>query len=165
MIKIGIISDTHMPGRGRKLPESLIESFRGVDAILHAGDWLTMDVYEQLAALAPTDGVSGNGDGDDIVRRFGWKKLLEIGGVRIGIVHGHEGPGKTTPERALLAFRGERPDLIVFGHSHIPYHQREGPTLLFNPGSPTDKRRQPHGSYGIVTIRDGSIEAEHRFVP
>ncbi|MEF3304929.1 metallophosphoesterase family protein [Paenibacillus sp. GYB003] len=160
---VGVVSDTHVPGKSRGLPRELIEGICRADAIVHAGDWLTLDVYEELSAIAPVYGVAGNGDGDEIVRRFGWKTTVELGGVRIGIVHGHTGKGRSTPERARLAFADERPDLIVFGHSHIPLLEREGPTVLFNPGSPTDKRRQPRYSYGIVTIRGGSFEAEHRF--
>jgi hypothetical protein len=158
---VGILSDTHLPARGKQLPETLLERFRGADLILHAGDWLNMDVYETLSALAPVEGVAGNGDGDDIVRRFGKKKLLELAGIRVGLVHGHEGPGRTTPERAFAAFRVEKPDLVVFGHSHIPYLSEAEGTLLFNPGSPTDKRRQPRYSFGILTIRNGQFSVEH----
>lgn len=162
-MRIGIVSDTHLAA-GRSLPEALVEGLRGTDAILHAGDWFSPDVYERLAELAPAVyGVAGNGDGDEIVRLFGMKTTVELAGVRFGIVHGHEGPGKTTPERARLAFRGAMPDLIVFGHSHIPLLERSDGTALFNPGSPTDKRRQPAYSYGIVTIEGGRFRAEHCF--
>jgi putative phosphoesterase len=140
-----------------------MEGLRHSDVIIHAGDWFTIDVYEELSALAPVVGVAGNGDGDELIRRFGMKRTVEYEGVRIGIVHGHEGPGKSTPERARLAFRDGTPDLIVFGHSHIPLLEKIGDALLFNPGSPTDKRRQPTYSFGIVTVRNGTFEAEHRY--
>jgi putative phosphoesterase len=162
-MKIGIVSDTHLSGGGRKLPHALIEGLRDCDAILHAGDWVAMDVYEELSRLAPVYGVAGNGDGEELIRRFGMKRTVEFGGVRIGIVHGHEGTGRTTPERALLAFRDDPQHLIVFGHSHIPLSERRGETLLFNPGSPTDKRRQPNYSFGLVMIHGGSLHAEHRY--
>lgn len=160
---IGVVSDTHITGRGRKLPPVLIEGLSQVDAIIHAGDWMTLDVYEELSKLAPVQGVAGNGDGDEVSRYFGMKRIADYAGIRIGIVHGHEGPGKTTPERARLAFRDDTPDIVVFGHSHIPMQKRAGSVLLFNPGSPTDKRRQPLYSYGLIHIRDGEFAAEHRY--
>ncbi|PYI55422.1 metallophosphoesterase family protein [Paenibacillus flagellatus] len=161
---VGVVSDTHMPARARKLPSALVEGLKGADLILHAGDWVSSDVCEELAQLAPIEGVYGNGDGGDIVSRFGARKTLDLDGVRVGLVHGHEGPGRTTPERALFAFREELPpDVIVFGHSHVPLLEQVGGTTLFNPGSPTDKRRQPLYSYGILTIRGGTFTAEHRF--
>ncbi|TMV52133.1 metallophosphoesterase [Paenibacillus mesophilus] len=160
---IGVVSDTHLSTRARKLPSVLMEGLRHADVIIHAGDWFTTDVYEELSALAPVVGVAGNGDGDDIINRFGMKRTVEYEGVRIGIVHGHEGPDRSTPERARLAFRDDPQDLIVFGHSHIPLLEKIGDTVLFNPGSPTDKRRQLKYSFGIVTARNGTFEAEHRY--
>lgn len=162
---IGVLSDTHLSTRARKLPFVLLEGLRHADVIIHAGDWFTMDVYEELSALAPVVGVAGNGDGDEITARFGMKRTVEYEGVRIGIVHGHEGPGKSTPERARLAFRDDPPDLIIFGHSHIPLLESIGDTVLFNPGSPTDKRRQPNYSFGIVSARNGKFEARHHYYP
>jgi hypothetical protein len=160
-VTIGVLSDTHIPARGKQLPDVLLARFREVDVILHAGDWISVDVYAKLSRLAPVDGVAGNVDGEEILNRFGKKKRLQFEGVRIGMVHGHEGIGRTTPERAFSVFREERPDLIIFGHSHIPYLAKMENTLLFNPGSPTDKRGQPRYSFGIVTISGGLISAEH----
>ncbi|WP_409347026.1 metallophosphoesterase family protein [Paenibacillus sp. MBLB4367] len=163
MMIIGIVSDTHITGRARSLPDALVQGLRQVDAIIHAGDWVTMEVAEELSKFAPIHGVAGNGDGEELVRRFGRKTIVEFQGVRIGIVHGHEGPGKSTPERASRAFHDERTDLIVFGHSHIPFMERNGQTVLFNPGSPTDKRRQPDYSFGMLTIHDGKFSVNHHF--
>ncbi|RKN86425.1 metallophosphoesterase family protein [Paenibacillus ginsengarvi] len=160
---VGVLSDTHLSGRSRGLPRTMMTAFREVDVILHAGDWVTLDVYEELSKLAPVYGVAGNGDPEAIVQRFGLKTTVECGGVRIGLVHGHTGPGKTTPERAIRAFADDKPDLIVFGHSHIPLLEKSGQTVLFNPGSPTAKRRQPAYSYGLVTINGTAFEAKHVF--
>lgn len=160
---IGVVSDTHLTGRSRKLPPVLIEGLRLADAILHAGDWMTLDVYEELSRIAPVQGVAGNGDGEEIIRHFGMKRVAVCEGIRIGIVHGHEGTGRTTPERARRAFLEDPPDIVVFGHSHIPLKEQAGSVLLFNPGSPTDKRRQPLYSYGLIHIRDGEFTAEHHF--
>ncbi|GIP36901.1 phosphoesterase [Paenibacillus sp. J31TS4] len=159
-MKIGVLSDTHMPRYGRTLPRPVYEAFEGVDLILHAGDWQTLDVYDELAAIAPVEGVTGNTDGWELYDRFGAKKLLELGGFRIGLVHGHEGRARTTEGRAQEAFRDEQPDAIVFGHSHIPMNRTEEGILLFNPGSPTDKRRQPRYSCGILELGT-ELKARH----
>jgi putative phosphoesterase len=158
-VRIGVISDTHLDAAAHKLPDALVNGLRGVDMILHAGDWVSPHAVKLVEAIAPCESVAGNNDGPDIVDRFGYAKRLELGGVRIGLVHG-DGIRKTTAERALDAFADDMPDVIVFGHSHIPERRIVGRTLLFNPGSPTDKRRQPRYSYGILTIRDGQAEAE-----
>lgn len=148
-MRIGVISDTHMFGRAKQLPRALVEGLRGVDLILHAGDWVDTAVAGMLEQIAPTDGVAGNNDGRDIVQRYGRQKLLSLPGCRIGLVHG-DGGRKSTLDRAMDAFREETVDVIIFGHSHIPYQGTHDGTLLFNPGSPTDKRRQPRYSYGLL---------------
>lgn len=159
-MRIGVVSDTHMNGKTAYLPQALREGLQGVDQILHAGDWTSPAVAELLERIAPVDGVAGNNDGPDIIERFGWSKLVRAGDILIGIVHG-DGYGKTTEQRAYEAFAGEPVDVILFGHSHVPYLERRGGVLLFNPGSPTDKRRQPRYSYGILEIGAGkSMEAE-----
>ncbi|HEU5141098.1 MAG TPA: metallophosphoesterase family protein [Bacillales bacterium] len=159
-MKIGLVSDTHMPGHGKELPEVLKEGLRGVDLIIHAGDWQTLDVYDSFREIAPVEGVAGNVDGNEVISRFRQKKLLELEGYRIGVVHGHLGKGRTTPERALRTFEGEHVDLVIFGHSHIPFDDEIEGVRLFNPGSPTDKRRQPEFSYGLLTLGD-SLSLQH----
>ncbi|HEX6922407.1 MAG TPA: metallophosphoesterase family protein [Bacillales bacterium] len=159
-MKIGVVSDTHMPGHAKELPEVLKEGLQDVDLILHAGDWQTLDVYEQFRAIAPIEGVAGNVDGNEVISHFGQKKLLELEGYRIGIVHGHLGKGKTTPDRARRTFEKEDVDLVIFGHSHIPFDEEIEGVRLFNPGSPTDKRRQPKFSYGLLTL-DNELSLQH----
>ncbi|MBL0385250.1 metallophosphoesterase [Tumebacillus sp. ITR2] len=161
-MKIGVVSDTHMPKMGKQLPRALREGLLGVDLILHAGDWQTLAVYEWLAKIAPVEGVAGNVDGEEIVEKFGRKKVISVGSFQIGLVHG-DGKGKSTEQRARAAFLEESVDVIVFGHSHIPLVREEGGVLLFNPGSPTDKRKQPRFSYGLITVEESSIRAEHVF--
>jgi putative phosphoesterase len=159
---LGVISDTHMPRMAKQLPGNLLKDFQKVDHILHAGDWNSLEVYEELSRLAPTDGVAGNTDGPEIVHKFGYQKILEFHSFRIGLVHGH-GMGSSTEANVLAAFRDEQVDCIVFGHSHIPLIKEVNGILLFNPGSPTDKRRQPQYSYGILEITD-RLSARHIFV-
>ena len=167
-MRIGVISDTHLPRFGRSLPDALIRGFRdaGVDRLMHCGDWTQPFVVDLLEAIAPVDGVAGNNDPPEIAARFGYAPVLEIGGLRIGITHGHIGPTHiTTPERAVLAFASQTDVAAVcFGHSHIPLVTRTARgTLLVNPGSPTDKRRQPRYSWALLTVDDGWVEAELRF--
>ncbi|MBP1155517.1 MULTISPECIES: metallophosphoesterase [unclassified Paenibacillus] len=163
-MRIGVVSDTHMFGRSKSLPKALVEGLQGVDMILHAGDWIDEEVVDLFAEWAPVDGVAGNNDGLAIVRRFGRRKVLELAGYRIGLIHGDG--GRSTPNTAFQAFCnvvGEGTvDVVVFGHSHTPYLERQGGMLLFNPGSPTDKRRQPRYSFGILRLGT-ELEAEHHY--
>lgn len=165
---IGVVSDTHMPRMARQLPAQLVKSFRNVDLIVHLGDWVDMRVYKQLAALAPVEGVAGNNDSQEIIHKFGYQKIMQLETKRIGLVHGHlpaNGFALTTPDKALLSFAGERLDAILFGHSHQPLLQvQENGLLLFNPGSPTDKRRAPSYSFGLLEIKAGKIHAKHVYM-
>lgn len=148
--RIGVLSDTHMPRRAAGYPEALLQAFRGVDLILHAGDLTTLRALEPLRALAPVVAVAGNTDDAAVRAALPTHRVIEAGGYRIGLTHGHLGPGATTPERARNTFSDVH--VVVFGHSHAPCcEQREG-VLLFNPGSPTDRRAQPLFSCGILHL-------------
>ncbi len=130
-----------------------------VQHILHLGDWTESFVRDLLVEIAPTDGVAGNNDPPELVERLGRRKVVDIAGVRLGLVHGDQGPGRTTPQRALRSFAAEPPlAAILFGHSHIPLVEQlpDGGWLL-NPGSPTDRRRQPRCSWAQVSIEAGAI--------
>ncbi|TXK85458.1 metallophosphoesterase family protein [Paenibacillus sp. N3.4] len=160
-MRIGVIADTHLSERVQKLPDALVEGLQGVELIIHAGDWISPHVIGLVEQIAPCESVIGNNDGPDIRKRYELKKLLTYGGFRIGLIHG-DGFRKTTEERAREAFEDEQPDIIIFGHSHIPFDQTIHGIRMFNPGSPTDKRRQPLYSYGILRLGE-SIHAEHFF--
>ena len=156
-MRIGVVSDTHMPRFGRRLPAALHAGLRaeGVELILHLGDFTSLEIVPLFEEIAPFIGVAGNNDGDEIRERFGRRRVLSLAGVTVGMIHG-DGERGTTLRRALQAFAAERPDVIVFGHSHIPYLERHGTTLVLNPGSPTDKRRQPLYTYGILELEGGA---------
>lgn len=160
LMKIIVLSDTHIPKKARQLPSRLVKELETADRIIHAGDWQTLAVYEELKQYAPVDGVYGNVDGEEIKQVMPDKKIMTISGFKIGIVHGH-GEKKTTEKRALEAFE-EFLDCIIFGHSHIPYVKYAKKTLLFNPGSATDKRKSPFYSFGILTI-DDELRTQHIF--
>ncbi|WP_328591362.1 metallophosphoesterase family protein [Brevibacillus migulae] len=161
-MRIGIISDTHLPKKGKRLPEAVLLGLKGADLIIHAGDWSSMEVFEELSSLAPVKGVYGNIETTAIRESFPQKLLLELAGYRVGVVHGDSGKGKTTPDRAISAFADEQVDLIIFGHSHIPFHETRNGIILFNPGSPTDKRRQPFFSYGWLEL-EKELSLQHHF--
>ena len=151
-MKIGVVSDTHIPIRTKNLPQQVVKGLEGVDLILHAGDLVDEEVIWLLEEIAPVEAVAGNVDPWDLQGKLGLKKILELNGFKIGLTHGHGGGRGTTVERALLAFTNV--DCIVFGHSHQPYNQFHNGVLLFNPGSSTDRRREPRFSYGLLYLGD-----------
>lgn len=160
-MRLGIVADTHIPRRARSLPLPLLEGLAGVDLILHAGDMSVLGVLDELGQIAPIIGVIGNNDPVELFPSLERQKVLELENWRIGLVHGHEGSGRTTVERALATFANESAlDCVVFGHSHQPYLAWHGKTLLFNPGSPTDHRRAPAGTYGILELRPEGLSAQ-----
>lgn len=163
MTRIGVVSDTHLPRFGRALPLALVEGLRvaRVDRILHLGDHTSIEVAALFEAIAPFDAVAGNNDGPELVARFGRRKILELDGVRFGLTHGDIGPvSHTTTQRAAATFRADEVDVVLFGHSHAPLVERlaDGRWLV-NPGSPTDKRRQPRYTWGLVETRAGRLVA------
>lgn len=162
---LGVVSDTHLPRFGRVLPPALVRGLRktGVDAIVHCGDLVETLALELLEEIAPVIAVAGNNDGKKLHERLGERAVIEAEGMRIGVTHGHLGRGRSTVERAWNTFAGDPVDAILFGHSHIPYRAHRSGVLLFNPGSPTDKRFNPCYSYGIVRVGEQRIRATHRF--
>jgi uncharacterized protein len=160
-MKIVVISDTHMPKKAKQLPEKLLIDLQDCDYIIHAGDWQTVELYNELKQFGPVIGVTGNVDGHELKSLLKTKEILQAGNFHIGIVHGH-GTGKTTEKRAIETFAADEVDCIIYGHSHIPVLKEIDGMKVFNPGSPTDKRRQQQFSYGILTVGERII-AEHIF--
>lgn len=150
---IGVLADTHIPGRAKALPEFVLRYMAGADHIIHAGDIRCAAVLEQLSRFAPVTAVAGNIDPPELVEVLGEKKVVTLDGFMFGITHGH-GQGGTTQRRALARFAEDGVDCIIFGHSHIPVCMEHGGILLLNPGSPTDKRRNPYYSFGIIETGD-----------
>jgi putative phosphoesterase len=150
-MKIGIISDTH----GLLRPQ-VFEVFEGVEHVLHAGDVGDPDILTELAAVAPVTAVWGNVDGWELRGRVPEVARLELGGVRIAVVHGMQF-GSPTPQKVAAA----HPDagLVVFGHSHRPLIQQVGPTLAVNPGSAGPRRFKDPVTVAIAEIEDGRVQA------
>jgi putative phosphoesterase len=150
-IKIGVVADTHIPRKAIELPKILLEKLQGVDMIIHAGDLVDFKVIHQLEQIAPVEVVAGNVDPARVRDRLPRKKLISVGEYSLGIVHG-DGTHGTTIQRARQAFAGQKPDCIIFGHSHIPAKEWLDGVLMLNPGSPTDWRGQLMPSFGMLTL-------------
>ena len=154
--RIGVLSDTHIPMRARYIPAEVFNAFANVDLILHAGDITEWSVIEELAALAPVEAVAGNMD-RELRLKLERLRVIEVGKVKIGLVHG-DGGGYSTPFGVRQYFSGVQ--CVVFGHTHRPYNEWHGDTLVFNPGSPTDYRMMPMGSYGMLYVKDDHVWGE-----
>ena len=157
-MRIAVISDTHMPRGPRRLPDDCVERLRAADVILHAGDLMELEVLHALQALGPpVHAVRGNVDSAELQARLPLQRLLELAGVKLGMVH-DAGPRAGRLERMRRRF--PEAQAVVFGHSHIPLHEERGGFQIFNPGSPTERRRAPHHTMGLATVRDGRIAFE-----
>jgi putative phosphoesterase len=154
-MRVAVLSDTHAPRRWKRCPPAVAEVLRGADVILHAGDVCTAAALDELAAYAPVHAVLGNNDGPDVAAWGAAETLrLELAGLPVAMIH-DGGPAKGRVVRLRRLF----PDaaLVVFGHSHIPWDETSDGQRLFNPGSPTDRRRQPHGTMGELIIEDARL--------
>jgi putative phosphoesterase len=158
-VEIAIISDTHMPRGGRRLPDACVARLRSAELILHAGDFMRLSVLRELRALGPpVIGVQGNVDDADVRAALPVTELVAAGPARIAMIHD---AGPAIGRRARLRRRFPEADAVIFGHSHIPLHER-GPDgfQIFNPGSPTERRRAPAHTMGLARVQDGEIEFE-----
>lgn len=150
-----LVADTHVPKRARTIPDAVRRAASEVDLIVHAGDWVTEAVLDEFLALGPVLGVWGNNDGADLRARLPEIARAEIEGVRVAVVH--ETGAATGRERRMDAAFPDT-DVLVFGHSHIPWDTTTPAGLrLLNPGSPTDRRRQPRCTMMTLTLAEGTI--------
>ncbi|MFH1457723.1 MAG: metallophosphoesterase [Candidatus Omnitrophota bacterium] len=157
-MKIGVISDTHIPDRAEDIPKKILEDFAGVDMIIHVGDLVNLNVLKKLKSIcANTKAVWGNMDPDEVRSQLPEKEVIKIGKYRIGIMHGHGAPANLI-ELLSSVFKHDNVDVIMFGHSHNSVNKKVGDILFFNPGSATDKVFAECNSYGIIEIND-KIEA------
>ena len=155
---IGLISDTHCRWF-TKIPNPVIKSFEKVDLIIHAGDIGDLSYLAALAEIAPVEAVAGNNDTETVAEILDNHKIITVANKKIGITHGHLGKGATTPKRAYNTFADKQVDIIVFGHSHIPFAEVINNVLLINPGSvsrPRSKDRKP--TVALLKIENNKIE-------
>ncbi|WP_411091634.1 metallophosphoesterase family protein [Streptomyces sp. 049-1] len=155
-MRLLLMSDTHLPKRAKALPAPLLAEIPRADAVLHAGDWVdtaTLDLLESRSQRLVA--VYGNNDGPGLRARLPEVAYADLGGLRFGVVH-ETGAAQGREARCAARFPGL--DVLVFGHSHIPWDTTApgGPRLL-NPGSPTDRRRQPYCTYMTASVADGRL--------
>ena len=155
-VSLVLTSDTHVPHRARDLPHSLWAAIEAADVVVHAGDWVDVALLDRVEARARRlVGVYGNNDHGPLRERLPEVARAEIEGVRIAVVH-ETGDRKGREDRCAVRFPDA--DVLVFGHSHIPWDTTARSGLrLVNPGSPTDRRRQPHGTFVTATAEDGEL--------
>ena len=157
---IAVLADTHMPKGGRRLPDRCAEILRGAEATLHAGDFFAVETLRQIEALCPgpVHAVHGNVDDAELRELVPEALELELDGVRLAMVH-DAGAAKGRVGRMRRRF--PTADAVVFGHSHLPLHEEEDGFQIFNPGSPTERRRAPRHSMGVLRIEAGRPRFEH----
>jgi putative phosphoesterase len=157
---IAVLADTHMPKGGRRLPKRAVELLGAAEAALHAGDFFGLEVLREVEALCPgpVHAVHGNVDEGELRRLLPEALEVEFDGARIAMVH-DAGPAKGRLGRMRRRFPGAA--AVVFGHSHLPLHEEEGGFQIFNPGSPTERRRSPRHSMGLLKIEAGRPVFEH----
>jgi putative phosphoesterase len=161
-VRVAVLSDTHSPRYWKRCPPAVAQRLSGVELILHAGDVCRAEALDELAGFAPVRAVLGNNDGPDVAAWGAPERLeLDVGGLAVAMIH-DSGPAKGRGPRLRRLFPGAA--LVVFGHSHIPWDETCEGQRQFNPGSPTDRRRQPHGTMGELVIEDGRLVAA-RIVP
>ena len=157
-MRILLISDTHVPHRARSLPDRVWAEVDSADVVIHAGDWVHADLVDELSARATRlVGCWGNNDGPELRSRLPERAEVTLAGVRFTVVH-ETGTAKGREARMAAAYPDT--DVLVFGHSHIPWDTTAGSGLrLLNPGSATDRRRQPFHSY-MTAVADGGTLTE-----
>jgi uncharacterized protein len=152
-VQIAVISDTHLPRGNRRLPEDCVARLRAADVIVHAGDLIRISVLRELEAYAPVIAVHGNVDDAEVRAALPAAASLETGGATIAVLH-DAGPAKGRLARMRRRFPDA--DAVIFGHSHLPLHESAPDGFqLFNPGSPTERRRAPNHTMGMASVEDG----------
>ncbi|WP_375405924.1 metallophosphoesterase family protein [uncultured Amnibacterium sp.] len=158
-VRLLVLADTHLPKRAKRLPDVVLAALADTDGVIHAGDWVDEATLDLLLAHSPlVIGVAGNNDGAELHARLPEVATATIDGVRLAVVHE---TGPATGRERRMEDRFPDTDVLVFGHSHIPWDSTAPRGLrLLNPGSPTDRRRQPSCTYGVLTLDSGSTTWE-----
>lgn len=159
-----LLADTHLPKRAKQLPAVVWTAVEASDVVVHAGDWTEAPLLDELEARSRRlIACYGNNDGADLRARLPLVARAELDGVRLAVVHE---TGQKQGREARMAALYPDVDVLVFGHSHIPWNSRTDSGLrLLNPGSPTDRRRQPHCTYMTATLDGGGLEVDLHRLP
>jgi putative phosphoesterase len=156
---IAVISDTHMPKGKRRLADACYEQIAAAEAVIHAGDFSAASVLDELEALCPVvHAVRGNVDDPELWDRLPESIEIDVGGRKVAVIH-DAGPSKGRLPRLRSHFPDA--DAVVFGHSHLPLHETDGGFQIFNPGSPTERRRAPRASMGLLHPIAAGLRFEH----
>lgn len=164
-IRLLLLADTHLPKRAKDLPDAVWAQVERADVVVHAGDWVDAVTLDRLEARSRRLlACWGNNDGPDLRARLPEVARATIGGVRVAVVH--ETGGRVGRDARMRAAYPDT-DLLVFGHSHIPWDTAHSGLRLLNPGSPTDRRQQPHCTFMTLRLHDGSVDDVelHRLAP
>lgn len=158
-MKLAVLADTHMPRGARHLPERCVELMRDADVIIHAGDFSEASVLEEIRSLGRVVAVHGNVDSAELRRELPESTAIDIEGATIAVVHDS---GPTTGRMKRMKARFPDADAVIFGHSHIPLHETddEGGFQIFNPGSPTERRRSPSHTMGVAEVSGDRVRFE-----
>jgi hypothetical protein len=151
MLKIGVISDTHIPINSLSISNEIKKHFKGADLILHAGDLIELNVLNELKKIAPVAAVAGNMDNSDVKGKLPKKEVIKIDKYHIGLIHD---PGNLRKKGEILKnnFASEKIDILVYGHTHTPLAETYKKTVFFNPGSATDTIFAPYKSVGLIYL-------------
>jgi uncharacterized protein len=156
---IAVIADTHMPKGARRLPDRCLELLGEAEAIVHAGDFLAASVLEELRAIGPAvHAVRGNVDEPALRRQLPETVEVAVGEAAVAVIHD---AGPAAGRLARMRARFPTADAVVFGHSHLPLHEEENGFQIFNPGSPTERRRAPRRSMGLLSVEPGGLSFRH----
>jgi uncharacterized protein len=160
---LALVGDTHLPRGRRRLPAECVERIAGADLVIHTGDFSTVAAYEEIAAIGPElVAVHGNVDEPALRERLPEHTEVEVAGARIGVIH-DAGQRRGRLARMRRAF--PEADAVIFGHSHMPLLESDSGFQIFNPGSPTERRRAPNRSMGEAIVAEGRIELRHLALP
>ena len=159
-MRIALLADTHIPHRAERLPAQVWDAVEAADVVFHAGDWVSVDLLDELGARSRTlVACFGNNDGASLRSRLPERADITLAGVRFTVVHE---TGAAAGREARMAREIPDTDVLVIGHSHIPWDSTADSGLrLLNPGSPTDRRRQPHCTFMTAVVTAGSLEDVH----
>jgi uncharacterized protein len=156
---VAVIADTHLPRGSRRLPAACVDAIAAADLLLHAGDVATASALADIRSIGPpVAAVSGNVDDAELRRELPASLELTIEGVNLGVIH-DAGPARGRLARMRRQFPGA--DAVIFGHTHAPALLGESGFQLFNPGSPTERRRAPYRAMGVVEVKDGRVTFQH----
>jgi uncharacterized protein len=158
LTRVAVISDTHLPRGARALSNECVRLISSADLLLHAGDFVSQEFHDALGKLGPPlEAVAGNMDEAALKETLPKQRVVEVGGVRIGMLHD---PGPRQRREARLAARFEDCEVVVYGHTHVPQVERFQHLWVLNPGSPTERRTSPTHSMIVLTIQGTRLMPE-----